>query len=134
MTVLAGPLVDRLSARRLVPICLAPLAVSCGVLATSTGTVAAVAFFTLLGFGSGLTAIILGTIWAELYGVTHLGAIRAFGISTMVFASGLAPAVIGFMIDWPITIDSIALGCILYCFIAAAIATFAGEPTARTYE
>lgn len=134
MTVLAGPLVDRLSARRLVPICLGPLAVSCGVLATSTGTVAAVVFFTLLGFGSGLTAIIVGTIWAELYGVAHLGAIRAFGTSTMVFSSGLAPAVMGFMIDWPITIDSIALGCILYCCIAAAIATFAGEPTARTYE
>jgi MFS family permease len=134
MTVLAGPLVDRLSARRLVPFCLGPLALSCAVLATSTGTVAAVAFFSLLGFGSGLTAIMLGTIWAELYGVTHLGAIRAFGTSTMVFSSGLAPSVMGFMIDWPVTIDSIALGCILYCFIAAAIATFAREPAVRTFE
>jgi hypothetical protein len=64
----------------------------------------------------------------DAYSVTEWPVVSTF---TMVFSSGLAPAVIGFMVDWPITIESISLGCILYCLIAAAIATFAREPTPR---
>ena len=131
MMVVAGPLVDRFSARRLVPFCLAPLAVACVTLAFSNAALGAVAFFALLGVGSGLTAVILGAIWAELYGVTHLGAIRAFGASAMVFSSGLAPVAMGFMIDWGWSVDAIALGCAAYCVAAAGVAVTAATTPPR---
>jgi MFS family permease len=125
MMIVAGPLVDRFSARRLVPFSLAPLALGCLGLAVIDGTPGAVAFFGLLGIGSGLTAVMFGAIWAELYGVTHLGAIRAFGAAAMVFSSGLAPVAMGFMIDWRLSVDAIALGCAVYCVAASAVASMA---------
>jgi hypothetical protein len=86
------------------------------------------AFFGLLGGASGLISVILGAIWAELYGVAHLGAIRAFGTSAMVFSSGVAPVVMGFMIDWALSVEAIAAGCAACCIAAAAISTLARQP------
>jgi MFS family permease len=131
MMILAGALVDRFSARRLVPFCLSPLALACLILAASDGTGGALVFFGLLGVGSGLTAVMVGAIWAEIYGITHLGAIRAFGASVMVFSSGLAPVVVGVMFDWGWSVDAIALGCAGYCAAAAAVSAAASSPISR---
>ncbi len=118
---LAGGLVDRFGARRLVPFFLAPLVLACLTLASSDAPYTAPAFFALLGVGAGATTAILGTLWAELYGVTHLGAIRAFAQAAMVFSTGLAPACLGILIDAGVGIDAIALGCALYCLGASAL-------------
>ena len=40
----------------------------------------------------------------------------------MVFSTGLAPAVLGLLIDAGIGIEAIALGCALYCVGASALA------------
>ncbi len=125
----AGPLVDRHSARRLVPLFLAPLALACAVLAASDSPLAAPLFLGLMGVNTGVTSVLLGALWAELYGLTHLGAIRAFGQSAMVFSSGLAPALMGWLIDWHVTVEAIALACALYCLAASALAALAaGRP------
>ncbi len=82
-----GVLVDRFTARRLVTLFLAPLALACLVLVITDAAIAAPLFMILLGICSGLTAVLLGALWAELYGTRHLGAIRAFGHAAMVFSS-----------------------------------------------
>ena len=89
--IVSGRLVDKVSARRLVPVYLTPLALACLVLGVSDAPAAAPLAFALFGTSTGLSAVIMGAVWAELYGVTHLGAIRALSQSAMVFASGLAP-------------------------------------------
>ena len=127
----AGPLVDRLSARRLTPVFLAPLALACLVLGTSDAPLAAPTFMALLGINTGITTVLLGALWPELYGITHLGAIRAFGQSAMVFASGLAPAIMGLLIDRGLAMETIALACALYCLGASGLAFFA-EQSRRT--
>ncbi len=124
-TLVSGIIVDRWSARRLLPFCLAPIAVACLVLAHAASAIAATAYFGILGFGSGLMQVVLGAIWAELYGVTHLGAIRAFGTSAMVFSSGLAPAVMGAVMDVGWTVDALALSCAAYCVLASAVSLLA---------
>jgi len=128
--ILAGPLVDRVSARRLTPTFLAPLALACLVLASSDAPLVAPLFMALLGINTGLTSVLLGALWPELYGTTHLGAIRSFGQSTMVFASGLAPAIMGFVIDLGLAVEIIALACALYCLLASALA-FVAEQSRR---
>ena len=45
------------------------------------------------------------------------------GKGTMVFSTGLAPALLGFLIDAGVGIEAIALGCALYCVGASALAT-----------
>jgi len=127
-TILAGPLIDWLSARRLMPFFLTPLIASCWVLYAVGGDLAAPLFFGLLGVNSGLTLVLLGAVWPELYGVTHLGAIRSFGHAAMVFSSGLAPAVMGLLIDRGITFEQIALGCAIYGVAASVLASSVPRP------
>lgn len=126
MILVAGVLVDRFTARRLVPICLAPLALSCVVLALSDASIVAPIFFGLLGVGGGLTMVIKGAVWPEIYGSTHLGTIRAFTTALMVYSSGLAPAMMGFLFDWGVSPGVVAMGCAIYCLAASALSLFAG--------
>lgn len=122
-TIAAGPLIDWFSARRLMPFFLAPLIAACLVLYAVDGDVAAPLFFALLGINSGITLVLMGAVWPELYGVTHLGAIRSFGHAVMVFSSGLAPAVMGLLIDRGISFEQIALGCAVYGVVASVLAS-----------
>ena len=127
MTLLAGPLVDRFTARRLVPVCLAPLALSCVALAVSDAAYIAPVFFGLLGIGGGLTMVIQGALWPEVYGSTHLGSIRAFTTALMVYSSGLAPAMMGVVFDWGVSPEAVAAICAIYCLAASALSTLANS-------
>ena len=122
MMLTTGVLVDRLTTRRLMPFSLVPTILACAVLATTDSRLGALVFFSLLGVQSGLMSVIHGAVWAEVYGVIHLGAIRAFATSTMVFASGLAPAIGGALIGWEWTIAAIALLLAAYSLIASGLA------------
>ena len=74
MTVIpAGMLVDRVSARRILPFPLAPLALSCLALWNGEAASTAFVFMALMGINAGVTQAIFGTIWSELYGVRHIG-------------------------------------------------------------
>ncbi len=124
----AGPLIDRLTARRLVPVFLAPLAAACLALYASDAALVAPLFLALLGVSAGMTQVLKGALWAELYGTTHLGAIRAFGQAAMVFSSGVAPAVMGLAFDLGVTVAAIAATAALYCLAASAFSTLAQPP------
>ena len=124
-TIITGPLVDWISARRLVVLYLVPLIAACVVLFGSEAAYAAPVFFVLVGLNAGASLVLLGAVWPELYGVTHLGAIRALGHAAMVFSSGLAPAVMGVFIDAGIAVGTIALWCAIYCVAASLLAVLA---------
>ncbi len=127
-TLSAGPLVDRVSAARLVPLFLVPLLLSCLALAIGNGPAAAPLFLGLMGLGTGASFVLGGALWPELYGTAHLGAIRAFTQAVMVFATGFAPAVAGLAIDSGLSVDSIAAVCAAYCVVASALAATARAP------
>jgi sugar phosphate permease len=123
--IVSGRLVDRLSARRLVPVFLTPLVLACLILGVSDAPAAAPVILVLFGINSGTTVVIMGAMWAELYGITHLGAIRAIAHSAMVFSSGLAPAVMGILIDGGYSMEAIALASAVFCLAASAFSTLA---------
>ena len=123
-----GPLVDRFTARRLVPFYLTPLALCCVSLASGFSPWWPPIFLGLMGFGSGLSSVVLSSLWAELYGVAHVGAIRAFGTSIMVFSTGLGPMVMGVAFDVGTSVETVAWAAALYCVLASAFASRAGRP------
>lgn len=123
----AGRLIDRYSARRLVPMVLAPMIAACLLLTHVTSVSGAIAFFILLGLGSGLTKVLMGAIWAESYGTLHLGAIRSLVASGSVFASALAPGLFGLLLDRQWTVGDISLLCAGY----GAMASIAAALTER---
>ena len=54
-----------------------------------------------------MTAV--NAIWAEVYGTTHLGAIRALVQGLIILAVAISPAPMGWMFDAGITVEAVAL-------------------------
>ncbi len=111
---LAGPLVDRLGATRLLPGFLLPLAAGLAVLAMSRHMIVAPAFMVLGGITLGLGGPIVGSMWAEVYGVRHLGAIRAMVTAILVFGTAGSPVTMGWLIDAGVSMETIAWLCCAY--------------------
>ena len=120
-SLLSGVLVDRWQANRMVPFMLLPLAAALTVVALWDHPMVAVIYLTLAGIGSGITSPINGSLLAELYGTTHLGAIRSVQTALMVLASALSPVVLGWLIDNGTSMESIALAFVAYILAASVI-------------
>ena len=96
---LAGVLIDRFSAVRLLPVFLVPLSLSCFSAAWIEQEIGVFVFMAFMGVSYGFSSTISGAIWPELYGTRHLGAIRSVVISTMVLATAMGPGITGLLID-----------------------------------
>jgi MFS family permease len=94
-----GVLVDRYSAVRILPLFLLPLAAACFVLAGVTAQWGAFAFMFLLGIAYGISTTLFGALWPEMYGLRHLGSVRAFIVGFMVLATAMGPGLTGALID-----------------------------------
>ncbi len=113
-----GVLVDRYGAVSLIRFDLLPVMAGLIVLAAFDGPWVAVVFMVLMGLTSGAAGVIHSAVWAEVYGVAHLGAIKALAASLMVLASALSPPIMGWTIDADITMDTIAVACTIYSAVA----------------
>jgi MFS family permease len=118
-SLVSGWAVDRTSAVKLLPIFLVPMALGCLVLAFIHAEYAIVLFMTFLGISSGMIAILYGALWPEVYGTTNLGSIRSLVTALMVLFSALGPGVIGWLIDFGVSLDSQFLGMAIYMFVAS---------------
>lgn len=95
----SGPMIDRFSSRAIMPFFLAPLGAALVLLAVADGLWLAPAFLALAGVTAGISMTISGAIWAELYGVKHLGAIRSTVASLTILGTAASPAGMGMLID-----------------------------------
>jgi MFS family permease len=125
VSLITGPIVDRIGAVRLLPYYMIPQGLAMLAIAGSDHPGAAVIFMLASGVTVGLRVTIGGAIWAEIYGVAHLGGIRALATAFMVFSTALAPVTMGWWIDWGVTMESIALGCIVYAALSSLLSWFA---------
>jgi MFS family permease len=98
-SMMAGSLVDRYQAKRLLPFLPLPLITGLLVLATLNQLWAAPLFMILLGFGMGASSPIIGSLWAEMYGTQHIGAIRSMITSMMIFSTAASPWLFGLLIE-----------------------------------
>ena len=94
-----GQLIDRFGAARLLPFFLLPLAVASAAAALLSPAWGVYVFMLLIGISYGFTATLVGALWPEIYGVKHLGAIRAVIVAAMVFSTALGPGLTGALID-----------------------------------
>ncbi|MDB3935181.1 MFS transporter [Granulosicoccus sp.] len=110
-----GQLIDRYSARSLLPFFLFPLSLGCAVLGAFDGAWAMPVFMVLLGSSYGISSVVFGAIWPETYGTRHLGAVRSVVSAAMVFASALGPGLTGWLIDQHIGFEQQLLAMSVYC-------------------
>lgn len=120
-TLLSGFLVDKFSARRLLPVFLIPMGLGCLLLAVSRDAAVIVGFMMLLGVSYGSAGSMFGALWPELYGARHLGAIRSLAMAAMVLASALGPGLTGWFIDHGVGIETQLWVMGLYCLLTAVV-------------
>ena len=112
---LAGWMVDRFSARALLPFYLLPLGLGCLGLGMVEGPAAAFLFMALYGLSDGFSLTLFGTLWPEIYGTGHLGAIRSAVVPLMVLAAALGPGLAGVLIDRGVSYPALLAAMGLYC-------------------
>ena len=114
-----GAVIDRFGSTAVLPYFLLPLAGSCFALSIDGPPVTLFLVMVLLGVSYGISSTLFGAIWAEIYGVSHLGAVRSLVVSAMVFATAAGPGVTGTLIDRGISLPEQMTGIALYCLIAS---------------
>lgn len=119
--VLAGPLVDRFGAVRLLPFFLLPLAAGLVAFGASDDPAVAFVFMALGGMTQGLGGTTVQSMWAERYGVRHLGAIRALAQALAVLSTSGSPVLLGALIDAGASVPSLAFGLAAYTGVAIAL-------------
>ena len=117
----SGPLVDKFTSRRLLFYLNLPMILSLIILIFFDHSFSAYIFMGLLGITNGFANVIFSSLWAEIYGVNYLGAIKALGGSLMVFSTALATAVFGLLIDYDYSIEKISAICLVYTVISTLI-------------
>jgi MFS family permease len=129
----AGPLIDRFSARRVVLLYLIPMAFACLAINLTDHRLVAFGFMAGAGLTTGTSAPTGTALWAELYGVMHLGAIRAMMASFLITSTALAPALFGWLLVGGVTFESILLACAAAAVVCALLARFAlaAKPACR---
>ena len=121
-SLLAGAAVDKRGASALMPWFVLPIAL--GGFCLMGGTQAWWIAGTLMSFGavSGMTGAITPPFWAEVYGVKHLGSIKAVATAVMIFASALSPALYGWLFDAGVTVPTVGAFNIAFVLLASACA------------
>jgi MFS family permease len=116
-SLIAGPAIDRFSARSLFPFLLIPMIIGLSFPIFFTGSWAAFAYMAFFGITFGIGGNIKSALWAELYGTSMIGTVRSLFSSFMVVSTSISPFIVGWLLD--LSIPMVQL------FIAAVITTTA---------
>ncbi len=122
---LCGAAVDRFGSKAVLPIFLLPLSGACFVLAYSGSEMALFVVMVLTGISYGMSSTLFGSLWPEIYGLEHLGAVRSVTISAAVFASAAGPGLTGTLIDRGFSLPTQMSFLGVYCLLATGALTMA---------
>ena len=114
----SGFLIDKFTSRKLLIYMNIPLLISVIVLFYFDTPITAFVFLGLVGISNGFSNILGSSTWAELYGVKHLGSIKALTTAMMVFATAFGTALFGFLIDIGFSVSDIAAVSGGYIFVS----------------
>jgi len=118
---LAGFLIDKFTSRKLLIYMNIPLLLSAGVLFYFKSPISSFFFLGLIGISNGLANVLGSSTWAEIYGVKHIGAIKALTTALMVFATAFGTALFGALIDKGLTIENISIISGIYIFLSIVL-------------
>ncbi len=120
-SLLAGVLIDRLGAVRLMPVMLLPLAAAMVIIGLFDSRWVVWPYMVLAGLNVGVSLTATSALWAELYGVLHLGAIRSLVQSAGVLATALGPVAMGLLVDWNLRFDQVCLLFAAYALVGSVL-------------
>ena len=115
---ISGFLIDKFTSRKLLIFMNIPLFLSTFVIIYFDAQFTAVIFLGLIGVSNGLANVLGSSTWAEVYGVKHIGSIKALTTALMVFSTAFGTALFGILIDIGFSIEKIAIISALYILIS----------------
>ncbi len=115
---ISGFLIDKFTSRKLLIFMNIPLFLSTFVIIYFDAQITAFIFLGLIGISNGLANVLGSSTWAEVYGVKHIGSIKALTTALMVFSTAFGTALFGILIDIGFSIDKIAIISALYILIS----------------
>lgn len=121
VALVCGPLIDRLGATRLVPFMLLPMAAGLLVAGTLRQPWAVWPYFVFLGGSIGISHTAVAAMWAEIYGVGSIGAIKSVVTALAVLASAIGPVIMGGCMDAGISIERVCLYFAGYVLVASVL-------------
>lgn len=117
-TLTCGSLIDRYKSHRLIRFCVLPLIPALIALSFFDSPITIPVVMALTGLTFGLSLVVYVTIWAELYGTKHMGAIRSFNIFFNVTVASGAMVLTGWLIDQGATITEMSSGGIIFAVLS----------------
>ena len=115
---ISGFLIDKFTSRKLLIFMNIPLFLSTFVIIYFDAQFTAFIFLGLIGISNGLANVLGSSTWAEVYGVKHIGSIKALTTALMVFSTAFGTALFGILIDIGFSIEEIAIISALYILIS----------------
>ena len=115
---IAGFLIDKFTSRKILIYMNIPLLFSVFVIIYFNHPLTSFLFLGLIGVSNGLANVLGTSTWAEIYGVKHIGSIKALTTALMVFATAFGTALFGILIDKGFSIEQIAMISGVYIFTA----------------
>lgn len=114
-SLVAGPIIDRFTAARVLPYYLMPLVVGLIILVPAQHAFWVLPYMVLLGVNTGIHFTGVSALWAELYGPKYLGGIKSSVGAISVFASALGPVTIGVILDLGYTFNAVCYFFVIVC-------------------
>ena len=115
---IAGFLIDKFSSRKLLIYMNLPFLLSLFLIIVFDNPIVSFLFLGLIGISNGLANVLGSSTWAEVYGVKHIGSIKALTTALMVFSTAFGTAVFGLLIDKGFSIEEISIISAMYIFLA----------------
>ena len=131
---LSGFLIDKFTSRKLLVYMNIPLLLSAGVLFYFKSPISSFFFLGLIGVSNGLANVLGSSTWAEIYGVKHIGSIKALTTGLMVFATAFGTALFGILIDKGLTIENISVISGTYIFLSIVMLFIIKEKLNPKYQ
>ena len=115
---IAGFLIDKFSSRKLLIYMNLPFLLSLFLIIVFDNPIVSFLVLGLIGISNGLANVLGSSTWAEVYGVKHIGSIKALTTALMVFSTAFGTAVFGLLIDKGFSIEQISMISGAYIFLA----------------
>lgn len=119
--IIGGHMVDRYGSRRLLMWYVVPMIPALMILAFVDHPIAIPLYMIGMGatFGFGLVGNV--TVWAEIFGSLHIGAIRGFTIALNTTIASITMALTGWLIDWGISLSAQAFAAAMITAASAVL-------------
>ena len=115
---ISGPIIDKFSSRKILPLMNIPTLLAMIILFYFDHHISSYFLLGLMGVSNGLANVLGSSTWAEIYGVKHLGSIKALTTAMMVFSTAFGTAIFGMVIDAGYSIEIIAMMSFTYIIVA----------------